>query len=86
VSYNLGTIAPKIGNSIQIEMEVPLPGNYLFQISDLNGQICYRHAEEYKTGIHRKDINIDRKLSKGIYLLTVSSKQTVSAKKFVVSE
>lgn len=85
VNYNLGVISPKIANQIDIELEVPKPDQYIFQVIDMNGKIISQENAQFHTGKYQQEIKLNRNLAKGIYLLKVSNSQTQNIKKFVVS-
>jgi len=85
VNYNLGTISPKISNEINIELEVPEPDQYTFQVFDMNGRLLSQQDDQFETGTHRQPIELNQQLAKGIYLLKVADSRTYSIKKFIVS-
>lgn len=86
VNYSLGTVAPRLANAIDIQLEVPKPGNYTFKIFDLIGKLIYTEKEHFKTGVHFKSISPKKSLPNGIFMLNIGNDETTVTKKFVVGE
>jgi len=66
VNYTLGTISPKISNEINIELEVPEPNQYTFQVFNMNGQLLAQQDEQFEVGIHQQEIKLNQQLAKGV--------------------
>jgi len=80
VNYNLGTIAPKI-----IELEVAEPDRYTFQVLNINGKLLHQESISLEPGIHSKEVRLNEKLPKGMYLLNIANSKTNSSERFFVS-
>jgi len=85
VNYNLGTISPKITNSINVEVDVPEQDQYTFQVFDLMGKQHFQKTVQFNIGLHLQEIQLNQKLPKGIYLFKIVNNHTYTSKKFVVS-
>jgi len=86
VNYNLGTIAPRLINEIDIQLEVPKPDEYSFRVFDLLGNEVYSEKEHFEAGVHLQNISFNQILPKGIYMLNVSNNEANVTKRFVIRE
>jgi len=84
VNYNLGTINPKIANQIEVEVEVPEPDFYTFQVFDMRGMQRFQKSIQLDIGIHLQEIQFNQKLPEGLYLFKISNSHTYVSKKFTI--
>lgn len=73
VNYNLGTVAPKLNNELNINLNVPIDDKYSILLNDALGRPIYREAFTLDKGINDINILIDETFAKGIYFLTITN-------------
>jgi len=83
VNYNLGTISPKIINTLDLEIEVPINDNYIFGVFDLNGRPVYHQALFLPQGTQQHKIDLDENLTPGMYFMQIKNSEGITTKKFI---
>jgi len=83
VNYNLGTINPKIINSLDFEIEVPAKDRYSFNVFDLNGRPVYQESLILQQGIQQRKIDLDETLLPGMYFIQVKNSDSIETRKFI---
>ncbi len=83
VNYNLGTISPKIINTLDFEIQVPIKDDYNFDVFDMNGRPVYQESLILQEGIQHRAIEFDENLTPGMYFMRVSNSEGTTIKKFI---
>jgi len=84
VNYSLGTISPRYGGTIDVNVEVLEPGNFTLQMMDMNGQMIYSDAIEFSNkGTHQTTMEVPS-MKAGTYLLNIINDETMATKKLLI--
>jgi len=82
VTYNLGTISPKLSNEINFQ-KVPLEDMYTFEIFDVSGKQFSRIQLKLSAGLHQQQLSLQNVLQPGIYFIRVSNSKGMFTEKFL---
>lgn len=83
VNYNLGTIAPKVIDYIDLEGKVFEDDVYTFGIFDLSGKQIGQMQRHFSKGAFNERIRLDANLGKGVFFVNVATSEYGYSKKFI---
>jgi len=84
VNYNLGTISPRMLNTIEVNFDVLETGSYKVQMLDINGQVLYTDSINLTTkGTHQTTLEVPN-LKAGTYFINMSNDESLSTQKVLI--
>jgi len=84
VNYSLGTISPRLTNTIDVNFEVLAPGNFNVQLMDVNGQMLYSNDVNFSSkGTHQTTLEVPN-LKAGSYFINMTNDRTLATKKILI--
>jgi len=83
VNYTLGTISPKIINSLDFEIGVPVKDEYTFDVFDVQGRPVYSEALFLHQGIQQQSLNLNNNLTPGMYFIQITNSEGTVTQKFI---
>jgi len=83
VTYNLGTIAPKLIDNLDFQIEVPKEDNYTFEIFDVTGKQFAYSKQQLNKGVSNQQLSLNETLRTGIYFIRISNADAVFTQKFI---
>lgn len=83
VNYNLGTVAPKAIDNIDLAISVFSNDVYYFEVFDINGKQVAQLKNHFSKGFHKLKLKLNNNLPNGVFFVNVSTSKYAYGKKFI---